>query len=514
MARYDATRQLLKSLFSIVRCEHSMKRVLSHPLVAMAFGLGLRLFFILKYPATAGDTALYEELASNWLKHGVYAVSVEGVLMPVDVRVPGYSAFLALVYALTGREGEAARLPVMLAQAAVDLLCCFVIAAIAARLVRTASGEAGAKSAFCVALWLAALCPFTANYTAVLLTESWATCLTAISIYLLVRLSESCSELFLPIERLKASWDKSPEYWAALFALAVGATTLFRPESPLLLVVALLALAWNFAARGHFLRWLKLATISGLVCAAALSPWIIRNAVILHEFQPLAPKDATLPGERPPLGFMAWEKTWLYRLGDSYAVTWKLNEENINLDDIPARAFDSESEKEHVAALIERHNQDDRLSEETDAEFAVIARHRTARHPFRTYFVVPLQRVLTIWLTPRTELLPYDSKIFPLADEWDTNGTDLAVTLGLFFINVFLLIAALWGFAKLWRWHARGRLALVAIAAYIVIRTAFLTTVEAPEPRYVLVCFPAILAFAAIVFLKRPASSNSPQHPA
>jgi hypothetical protein len=475
----------------------------------MAFGLGLRLFFILKFPATAGDTELYEELASNWLKRGVYAVSVNGALTPVDVRVPGYSAFLALVYALSGREGEAARLPVMLAQAAIDLLCCFAIALIAARLVRMAGGEARARSAFCVALWLAALCPFTADYTSVLLTESWATCLTAISVYLLVRLTESCSEPFWPIERLRASWDKSPEYWAALFALAVGATTLFRPESPLLLVIAFFALAWNFTARGHFLRWLKLAAISGVVCAATLSPWIVRNAFTLREFQPLAPKDATLPNERPPLGFMAWEKTWLYRLSDSYAVTWKLNEENINLDDIPARAFDSESEKEQVAALLEQHNQDDYLSDETDAAFADIARRRTARHPLRTYFLVPLQRVLTIWFTPRNELLPFDSKIFPLADEWDTNGADLVITLSLFFLNILFLIAALWGFVKLWRWHARVRLALVAIAAYILVRTAFLTTVEAPEPRYVLVCFPAILAFAAIAFLKRPASSNS-----
>ncbi|HLZ11869.1 MAG TPA: hypothetical protein VKP58_04725 [Candidatus Acidoferrum sp.] len=490
-----------------------MKRVLSHPLVPLAFGLALRLFFILKYPATAGDTALYEELASNWLKHGAYAVSVNGAITPVDVRIPGYSAFLALVYALTGREAEAARLPVMLAQAAIDLFCCFVVAAIAARLVSFVGGQAGGNRAFIVALWLAALCPFTANYTAVLLTESLATCLTAVSIYLLVRLAESASELFSPAQRLKASWDKSPAYWAALFGLAVGATTLLRPESPLLLIVALLALAPSFASRGHFVRWLKLSLLSGLLCAATLSPWIVRNVITLREFQPLAPKDATLPDERPPQGFMAWEKTWLYRMTDCYAVTWKLNEENINLDDIPARAFDSGSEKKLVATLLDRHNKNNSLSDETDAEFAAVARRRTALHSLRTYIVVPFQRVLTIWFTPRYELLPFNSKIFPLAEEWDTNGTDLIVTLSLFFLNIFFLAAALWGFVKLLRSGPRLRLALVAIAAYIVIRTAFLTTVEAPEPRYVLVCFPAILAFAAVAFLKRPASASAPQRP-
>jgi hypothetical protein len=35
------------------------------------------------------------------------------------------------------------------------------------------------------------------------------------------------------------------------------------------------------------------------------------------------------------------------------------------------------------------------------------------------------------------------------------------------------------------------------IVAYLRIRTAFLTTIETPEPRYVVECFPALLALAA-----------------
>jgi hypothetical protein len=34
---------------------------------------------------------------------------------------------------------------------------------------------------------------------------------------------------------------------------------------------------------------------------------------------------------------------------------------------------------------------------------------------------------------------------------------------------------------------------------FVVLRTAFLTTIETPEPRYVLVCFPIVLAMAAQV---------------
>src|SRR5437588_9477077 len=109
-----------------------MKRIFSHPLAALTAGLCLRLFFVLKFPANSGDTVLYEEIATNWLKHHVYAMDVHGSLTPVDQRMPGYPAFLALIYALAGRTGESARLWVMLAQIAVDLFCCLMIAALAA----------------------------------------------------------------------------------------------------------------------------------------------------------------------------------------------------------------------------------------------------------------------------------------------------------------------------------------------------------------------------------------------
>jgi len=46
-------------------------------------------------------TRYYEQLATNWLKHGKYAMDIAGLPVPVDLRMPGYPAFLALVYALT-----------------------------------------------------------------------------------------------------------------------------------------------------------------------------------------------------------------------------------------------------------------------------------------------------------------------------------------------------------------------------------------------------------------------------
>jgi hypothetical protein len=44
------------------------------------------------------------------------------------------------------------------------------------------------------------------------------------------------------------------------------------------------------------------------------------------------------------------------------------------------------------------------------------------------------------------------------------------------------------------------RPAVAVLIVFILLRTAFLTTLETPEPRYVLVCFPALIALAAQVF--------------
>src|SRR5712691_5124243 len=119
-----------------------MKRVFSNPLAALSAGLCLRLYFVLKFPANSGDTVLYEQIATNWLKHHVYAMTVGGQITPVDLRMPGYPTFLAVIYALTGRTGADARFWVMLAQVVVDLLSCLIIARLAGLLACTSGDSA------------------------------------------------------------------------------------------------------------------------------------------------------------------------------------------------------------------------------------------------------------------------------------------------------------------------------------------------------------------------------------
>jgi len=52
----------------------------------------------------------------------------------------------------------------------------------------------------------------------------------------------------------------------------------------------------------------------------------------------------------------------------------------------------------------------------------------------------------------------------------------------------------------LWRRSTAVRPALAMMILYVALRTTFLTTLETPEPRYVLVCFPIALALAAQIF--------------
>src|SRR6202161_1199488 len=127
--------------------------------LAVLAGLALRVFFVLKFPVTdSGDAPFYIELAWNWLKNGVYGFPVNGQLTPVDMRVPGYPAFLAAVFAFFGNSYRA----ITIAQAVLDVGTCFIVAVIAARL----APEASRRRVALAGVWLAALCPFIANYAA------------------------------------------------------------------------------------------------------------------------------------------------------------------------------------------------------------------------------------------------------------------------------------------------------------------------------------------------------------
>lgn len=483
-----------------------MKRVFSNPIVALLAGACLRLFFVLKFPAGSGDTVIYDQLATNWLNHAKYAMDVAGQPLPVDIRMPGYPAFLALIYVLSGHTGEAARRAVLLAQLLVDLGSCVLIGCLASLLAVLCNQQVNRRRAFVVGLWLAALCPFTANYVAVSLTETWAIFSTTLATVLLVMVIAQASGVALH-DRLarnpRAFWILTA---AAGFATGLGA--LFRPETPLLLIVAILVLLFVFVRRRQFQRLVLAVIVLSFSAAIPLIPWTIRNAITFHEFQPLTPKDTNLPGELVPKGFMAWERTWLYRFRDCYLVAWKLNEEAIRLEDIPPAAFDTPDERDRVAAVLESYNDDLTLTPEEDAVFAQLARERTARDPLRTYLWIPLRRAVRIWFTPRIELLPVSGNVFPLRYMWQEDPVDQQTTILLFLLNILYVGFGMAGALYLWKFP-QTRAVVAFFLLFLAMRTAFLTTLETAEPRYALVCFPMLIASAATLFRLSPFVPNN-----
>ncbi len=467
-----------------------------HLAAALLVGLVLRLFFIAHFSAYSGDSQFYEEIARNWLDHGVYGRFFHGQLIPVDMRMPGYPAFLAAIYAVFGRADKI----IMLVQAAVDLMTCVLVALIAARLAPAYKKTLAATAA----LWMAAVCPFTANYTAVVLTEVLATFLTTLAIFIFV-----CVLGHSWMDRTLHSLDRkvllSAAGWFLLAGGVVGVGTLVRPETPLLLIAMILVLCIRWR---HHVDWSKLALATSCMAVGLflpLMPWAVRNARIMGKIEFLAPRYAETQGDFVPRGFYKWTGTWMVQPEDAYLVPWKLGKAPIQIETLPGSAFDSAEERDRIEELLVLYNSDMNMSPVLDREFGVIAQERTARHPMRTYISIPVVRAILIWFTPRIELLPYSGKLMPLDEKWRANPTEFGVTLGFALLNCVYV-----GLALLGSWRFRSHPAVALLVAFVLIRTALLTQLQTVEPRYVIVCFPALLAIGALAWGRVAELSYSP----
>jgi hypothetical protein len=272
----------------------------------------------------------------------------------------------------------------------------------------------------------------------------------------------------------------------------VGLGTLIRPETPLLLVAVLIAL-WLRYRRPANWKKLTLATlwmIAGLLLP--LAPWAARNALSVGRVQFLAPRYAETVGDVLPTGFYAWTKTWMYRFRDAYLFTWKLPSEPIDLKNLPPYAVDSPEELSRVSSLLDQYNRTRGMTRSLDLQFAELARERSRRHPVRTFVWIPIERSASMWFTPRTTLLPFSGRFWPLAESYHYNPAEFEVTLGFALLNI-LYVAIFLAAA----WFCRANPGVLLIVTFIAVRTAFLTQLQTCEPRYVLVCFPALLAISA-----------------
>jgi 4-amino-4-deoxy-L-arabinose transferase-like glycosyltransferase len=442
--------------------------------------LALRLLFVLHFPAVVDDSRLYADIAMNWLQYGVYGITNSGHVMPTLSRLPGYPAFLAAIFAIFGWSNFRA---VLLIQVAFDLGTCFIVADIARRIFSNRAAEA--------AFLLAGLCPFLANYSAAALTETLEIFFTALALDFAVRARLNTHD---------ESQATSNAIWIGC-GLSIGCCLLLRPDGGILLaaILAYLGVLFLRAAssaktkRRSALFPIARAAVVVVLCALApLVPWTWRNLHHLHRFEPLAPRYANDSDELVMSGFNRWTKTWIADYVSVEEIYWNVPGDAIDVNRLPRRAFDSPAQRAETAELFNEYNRDHDMTPELDAQFAALAEARIRSAPPRYYLWLPALRIADMWLRPRTELFPSDPRWWEFNDEriW------LSVSIVFGLINLGYVLAATAGLLR-----ARTFPAIGLLVSFLLLRSLFLGTLENPEPRYTLECYPVVILLAAALFL-------------
>jgi 4-amino-4-deoxy-L-arabinose transferase-like glycosyltransferase len=455
----------------------------------IAAGLLLRLLLIAVPGPADDDTGVYLELGHNLLHHGTYGIADGDDLSPSLFRLPGYPLFLA-----TAEQAFARFWPdnwmnaVYILQALADLTAGLLLALFARRHLSDRAAE--------IALALAMLCPFTAAFARIGMTE----CLSVFAISL---------GIYAAGRALAAAEAGGQDFWALVLAgFASALAMLLRPDGALLPAalgagILLYPSLSSTAASRNSTRWSQMcratlgAALFSLIALAPLAPWAVRNWQTFHVFQPLAPRYVNDPGEPVNLGFYRWMRTWSVEYISTCNVFWHVGTEKIDLNDLPARAFDSPQQKEQTRQLFDDYNRWNAISPELDSRFAALAAARIHSAPLHYYVVLPVLRVADMTLRPRT----YEFELAADWWNWSAHPAESALEIFLGLINLGYFALAAWGFF-------RRRVSWAAmLGGYILMRCLLLATVENSEPRYTMQLFPIlILATAAALAPKDKAA--------
>ncbi len=137
-----------------------------------------------------------------------------------------------------------------------------------------------------------------------------------------------------------------------------------------------------------------------------------------------------------------------------------------------------------------------KMTPEIDAGFAAIADERILRSPLRYYLFLPAKRAAALWFDSHSLYYPFGGQISPIGNlDYDEHQQ---IWLPLFTILMWIYtLLAVGGVIFLWRGRTNKNTLrwLVLLGLMTLPRIAFLSSIENPEPRYVveLVVFAAIL---------------------
>ena len=510
--------------------------------------------------APEGDAKIYSQMAVNVVDHGVFSTEdrpdATGQFKPSIIRLPGYPLFLGAIYAVAGIENYTA-------VRAVQGILHFAAAILAALLAFNWS-VGSRRRRRTAAFWtfvLAAFCPFTINYSSVLLTE-------VLTIFLMVAMMLTATYAIKAVSLYRSI------LWWSFTGLIAGTVVEVRPDSGLFaLALGLTMIVAAFLKSGIKRAWLPMieqGMALVLVFILVLAPWTIRNERVFGMFQPLAPQHAEMPGEFVPLGYYHWLRTWIDDAKYISPMLWELEIHRIDPNKIPASAFSNDDEKARVFALFDQYNNSDpdhplvqkqphadsddkddsddsadsssdesgdsaesddqdssddnddgdssaqgdqelnlKISPESDAVFEQIARERIANEPTHYYLMLPAKRAATMWFDTHSDFYPFAGVIFPVKDIDASVHQDIWLPLFAVGVWIYTLLALAGMLLMLFgRWRS-GRIWLLMALLIAVPRIAYFATLENPEPRYLIEIFFIAAALGGIA-LSRIRFASSP----
>jgi hypothetical protein len=453
--------------------------------------LAPRLALIGLFPQAYGDAGIYLTVARNIFQNLCVSMSDPATAGCAPHwggnQLPGYPAFISLVWFVQGESLTAVRITQALAATAAICWMAFALGRLT-----------NSRPVVLLAALILALSPVAIGWPRHLFTETLALATTT---WVFAELVLSLADRRLRIIPL---------------ALALAAAVFVRYDGIwLCLPTALCAFLLHPPAIA-----LGRGMILALLMMLPLAAWSVRS---ISAGLPAIPSLATANQEvQLPLGYLEWGGTW--SVSEYQLASWAFPVYNRRYSAIyvDASAFDGPEERARVESLLARMVvwEGKPLPQDIDAAFAALADERKARNPARRWFWLPLKRAAVMWTNP------YSSSGWPAAAELDADvpASELKLLVEEGMAGAFRLVfkypvlAAYKALTAGYRWLICTLIAILLVlswtspalrearfllwlaVAYAMARTGFFSFFFANSTRYIIECVPG-LEVAAVVCL-------------
>ena len=327
-------------------------------------------FFIFAFPEYGGDSRVYALVANNILNGCGVAISELGSDICVPHfggnQGPGYPAFIALIWSLSGHSDLAVRL----VQAMLYIMSIvYVVNSIH-------HYTSSLKKALIVGLVLA-ISPLHVAWPRFIFTETLALAGTLWVFAELIISLHNRKLRILPI------------------GIALICVTFIRLDAILLVLpVAITAFIIHKP-----LDAVKRGLVVGMILAVPWCGWLVRNAHVGLE-NVLTPVAVSLNEKAP--GMFSWVRVWSTNQYSSIGVHFPVYNGSYDKISVDEKAYSTPNERELVTALLKELQtyKNKPFPHHIDSKFSLLAKSRIKTDPFEYFIAVPIKRIFNFWVNP------------------------------------------------------------------------------------------------------------------